>query len=342
MTQTGNGAVSMSAIEFLRSCYFLVIRNPIPIIIIDTTRMSRRVAEDCFEWTFYYNVAITERVDQLQGVLLVHVLTETDNNYELLPGMAELVETAMPSRYAGYYLLPTLQQSKHLLQEYLVYQTTRLTIHNTGKSPPLLLAHSTTDRLELLNSIGIPPESVPVCIGGYHTDDAFHHWIRMRTTIEGSMSSAPIMANRAWLTRRALPQRQYTFANGSTPRIEGTIPKRPNCLALPPSHTITNNTNGSTARFNSAVCAAAKNVQTLPEMRAALRQENARLKAERQRLKTLLAEAKRVVKSEVRKLASPPWDIGDFAQAGSVKVIVPPVELDDILRRTWPAASLPP
>ena len=298
MTLTGNGALSMSAIELLRSCHFTVVRHPKPLIVIDTSRTHRPVAQDTLEWTFYYNTVITEEIDQTVGTTIIQIVREGDHP-QALPGLAEILDTAIPSKTAGFFLLPTLEPAKALLREYLVYQASRLSEQNVGYAPPLLLADSIAGRLQLLeSSLGIPPESVPTSIGGYHTDDAFHNWIRVRISIEDAMSSAPITANNALASWHAPRAASATNIDNHHVVVDAS--------ATDDSAATTTNNNDTAIVVRKSKDRVRPNMrlQTLQEVWVERRQENQRCKAENRRLMAYLAEARCIVAEYKNKEAS--------------------------------------
>ena len=197
MTQTSTGALSSTVIDVVRSGAFLVISSPKPILVVDLSRLNRPLGEDGPRWMFYFGTIASDELTQTEGCTIIHRVTE-GQRLEFVPAIFEMVRDALPLTFKQKIVVSTVEEGKKLLADFLTLQTSRMVEYNMRSRPNYVVTASADERLQLLEDMGIPRQSLPVSLGGFLGEDYHSNWIRARISKEDMLGS--IIRNSSVLT----------------------------------------------------------------------------------------------------------------------------------------------
>ena len=192
MIQTGSGALSASAIEVLRSGCFMPVPNcPVPFVVTDLSRLDRSMGHaDALETMFYFGTIAMSEFTQMRPITVLHRVHNQGHRCELVPGLGELMETALPMHSFKRIVVSTVDESSQLLGQFLTLQAVKMVEYNTHSSPNVIDTGSLSKRLQLIEATGIPRQHVPSCMGGCLTEtDQHNNWVRTRISVEEMLGS---------------------------------------------------------------------------------------------------------------------------------------------------------
>lgn len=202
MTQTGNGALDMHDVEYLRSGFCLLLDRPgdsPPIILCDLSRVAVHDSYREARVAFYMAQAYRdlERLCTGDGMPIVHIVTSAPRPSICPdPTCVRAITMCLPFRVNGVIVIQSYEEGRQHLIDYLAYMQARLSHFRLGEPAPRSVAgQSVADTLRNAQQRGIPPGCLPVQLGGGYSYDSFQDWVRMRISLEEIMSSAPVRAN---------------------------------------------------------------------------------------------------------------------------------------------------
>ena len=196
MNQTGSGALSKDDVEILRSGYIIVVPRPSGgiLALFDESRLQRTAEDAKLRIIFYFSSLYSEYA--AFGKTIIHVVTSA-----MRPGLDldtqewQIRKKAMPG--SGLVKPKTIvaqayEEGKQDWIDYLAHRTLSIEEFKTQMRPQRIAGNSVRNTLALLEGQGLERSLLPRCLGGDFDFDQFDEWIRVRLTIEGRMSAAPL------------------------------------------------------------------------------------------------------------------------------------------------------
>lgn len=237
LAQTGTGALSASAVEFVRGGLFTFLRTAsfVPVVIVDTSKMVHPpILQDFLEWTFYYATLLSnESPPPEDSVTVLHKVT-SEHRLVLIPEQLQTIRDAMPIKVNPVRLaVPTIDPEKVRLGEYLQAKLSGMIAHNGDAQVEWIHSPSLASKRKRLQGRGIPPESLPVSLGGTLNDNFFMDYIRARISIEDAMSGAPPIINAALATTASSRNNETTQELAASTREEQRQRDEKALLAVP-------------------------------------------------------------------------------------------------------------
>ena len=224
----------MEDIEFLRSGFYVMFEVPGqgPFLLMDESRLPRPAGDSNFRILFYLDYIFRH---ELYGVTTIHVVS---SRYRPPPDMRrdmyDIVGPAIRLQHKAFHVVQAYEEGKDMLVEYLGFKTARTHEFRTRIHVKRLSADSRAGTLKMLQEMGFCRQRLPSCLGGDYDYGQYADWIRMRTSVEDIMSSAPVKANR--LSLNGIPR---VLVVGDGP-VDAPIKRRSNGKKSAPQHLLTN------------------------------------------------------------------------------------------------------
>lgn len=291
MNQTGTGCLSKQDIENLRSGYITLVtlEDGRQLYVTDATRLDHQVGFGARERLSYYfaTCGLNERSHRegVDSAILVgpRGLANDERFTENLKRM--YVSLPVHPKSMVTIPVPSAEGREHLI-EYFSYMLIR---SNETMSPATLagsvIPRSTAQALQRLEEIGISRMYLPEKVGGSpYFNDKFSDWIRMRLSVEDTMSGAPPLRN--LLPSAASPAKPDRSNKGLT-----------DIIRRPSGTTFDNNSQEVLIRKRNAMYSRRRTQKfkiqqvTLQDQVDSLTAENKRLADENAKLEWLLARA---------------------------------------------------
>lgn len=199
MSQTGSGTLDMAAIEMLRTGYHAVF-NRAPqdgfLLIMDYNRLTHFDPALHLQIVMYIATTFTDEPSQTHGVTVLYTVHSQGGVLEMNPEDWAMVATAMPLKAKQLLVARAFVEGKEGILNYLTYQTARVHQYKSGRVPEQLIADSFTGTLRLLEDKGCHRQHLPRFLGGDWEYSQFDEWIRRRISIEDVLAVAPMHGNR--------------------------------------------------------------------------------------------------------------------------------------------------
>jgi len=296
--QTGTGCLRRDAIDLIRCGFVRLTSKPSerPVVLIDATRRRGPTPDNTVAAiAYYFATTIADEKFQSEGVILFQLI-ETNGYWNTDPaptGYWGIIDRALPMKIRSIVMVPSFAApDRNNALEYLSYQASRL-VESRSKRKTEIVAHGLLDEtLRRLESFGISRTNLPPCLGGTYTNDHLHDWIRSRLTIEDAMSAASPVLNHIHARRGSswTMIRQRQSGDTSAPVFQSEEEKK------------------IFIRQRNALYARRKyyrnkiDMIAIPEQSQSLRDRNAVLRADNERLAKLLARAQVVVEAHLSTL----------------------------------------
>lgn len=219
LDQTGFGALSERDVKVLRMGMLVPLYRPSggAVLLINNSRIPPEASPSCIARLAFY-------LDYVHGghssITYLHVVSSaaSDVGFETGAESFQVLQLALPQTCGSnsyWYVCQTYEEGKEELIDYLGYKTKLTAEFHSKRSWERIAGNSFTCTLKLLESRGLERQCLPRCLGGDYDYNQFDDFVRMRLSIEGIMSSAPIHKNiLTWTrpdssrTQLALPQQE--------------------------------------------------------------------------------------------------------------------------------------
>eukprot|EP00977_Amphora_coffeiformis_P027972 scaffold34676_cov176-Amphora_coffeaeformis.AAC.1 len=196
MNQTGSGALSRDDVEILRSGYIVIVPRPSGgiLALFDESKLQRAADDSKLRVIFYFSSLYSEYA--AFGKTIIHVVTSAKRpELDLDTQEWQIRKKAMPG--SGLVQPKTIvaqayEEGKQELIDYLAYRTLSIEEFKTQMRPQRIAGNSVRNTLTLLEELGLERSLLPRCLGGDFDYSQFDEWIRVRLSIEGGMSAAPL------------------------------------------------------------------------------------------------------------------------------------------------------
>lgn len=198
MNQTGAGALSMHDIAILRSGYAVFSHNArrnSHVGVVDTSRLP--VLDEATERCgFYFASVLYTNTDANQGVDFLQVVNGAPRpRMKLQHDDWPIIGHALPIKIKSLKVLQTYEEGRQELIDFTSYQTARILGLSSGLDVERVAAGSAAANMELLEEKGIDREFLPLATGGKYDYGKFADWVRQRLSVEDIMASAPPVRN---------------------------------------------------------------------------------------------------------------------------------------------------
>jgi hypothetical protein len=299
LNQTGTGALSETDIAVLRSGYLQILPRPSGgiLALFDESKLTRPVGDSKLRIIFYFSSLFHDH--SIRGKTIVHVVNSNERKFsdlQLEKSEWRVRQSIMPGSGAvrpRIFVAQAYEEGKKELLDFLTYKTRQVEQFKSHMPVQTLIGNSSGHILRLLQQQGIEKHLLPPCLGGNYDMTRFNNWIRERITIEGIMSSAPIMLNH-------LPRVNFQHSNQlSLPPIDqhetqlaqSTV--RAACSQSVPGDTASTRSSSLSGRSKRKPTYQKINdcIMNLCDRRDSLRHVNESLRRENSRLEKLLADA---------------------------------------------------
>ena len=324
MNQTGQGALSVQDVQFLRTGYIVVHSTAAggPLCIMHMSRLQvYPPGHTNTRIVFYLATVCTDIPLQTEGLTVIRVITSDPRPpMHLDPQGWKMVHEALPMRFKQQLVAQAYELYKDTLLDMLSYQDASLVAFRTRHCPNRIQGDSVQSVLEQLLSRGIPRQALPLSLGGEYSYDSFLDWTRMRLSVEGIMSSAlpftsnlrtnmmmpPQHSNHATWKPRALPQRepqalvQVVPSKNQKKRKSNAPPPRPRHHSRQPlsGQISVASTRAPPPPSASQVVTSVPRCLTMGEQCHQLHQRNRAIRLDNSRLEKLLQQALRLVNEQ--------------------------------------------
>lgn len=190
--QPGMGAFSASGIDFIRSGVLAFVSRPSPVVFFDSSRVSRSIKEDAFEWAIYFATTIANEMEPFEPVRMLHKVSRGHQTI-FIPELYQMVTQAMPVKMNKTALvIPTIAlEQDATVRDYLTVKASMITKFNGSYKSVHVVDGGAASRTQSLQAHGLSPSSLPVSLGGVLSDNHFWEYLRMRVSIESVMGAMP-------------------------------------------------------------------------------------------------------------------------------------------------------
>ena len=199
MTQSGNGALTLSEVEHLRCAYSVCFRraNQGMLVIHDHSRLKHFDGMVHAKLVMYLSTIMTDAPTQTEGATLVFVIKSGERPPEDFKRAAwGMISTALPIRVKQILVVQAYEEGREYLLQFLAYQTKRALEVKSNLLAEHLMGDSPGNLLSLLHQRGVSQQFLPTALGGGYQYDRFSDWVRMRLSIEDVMAAAPLKCNK--------------------------------------------------------------------------------------------------------------------------------------------------
>uniref|UniRef100_A0A7S3P704 CRAL-TRIO domain-containing protein n=1 Tax=Amphora coffeiformis TaxID=265554 RepID=A0A7S3P704_9STRA len=315
MVQTGNGALSLSDLQQLRTGYAATLKGPdgSPVIVCDMSKNPDTWTEEANARIAYY--LMTKLVDDFlggEGMSFVYVVTSARRKpAEPNPQGWSIIREALPFKVKQVVVAQAYEQWKDELLDSLSFQQACVIGFKMRAHPNRIQGTSVKAVLDKLKAKGIHPSCLPRSLGGTYDYSSFNDWVRMRLSLEEVMASAPIAANMPF---RKLPSPQLNLVNNNNNAIaigqglwngqtfHATNNTNSNNLVWVPQTQQQEATVDDSGKRSKVATSPLHNsglprVLTMSEQRVELERKNRALRQDNSRLEALLQQAQSVIDS---------------------------------------------
>lgn len=208
LTQTGQGALSPSDCEILRTGFFHYFPATAPdqrnLVVIDNAKLPVLSAAVVTRVIFY--VLHVFRDTNMNGLNMVRIISSKPppplDIEEMQGRYIPVHHNALPANLSNQTVFVTqvYEPYKKELLDYLAYQQFRISQNRQRKNPKvkvhLLAGNGISHTRQLLEQNGLDLNALPPALGGKCSHDYHYKWIRQRLSVEGALHGAPPIANR--------------------------------------------------------------------------------------------------------------------------------------------------